>query len=159
MNFNKKVKEAGICGPVIYEGNKIGKHVQCGHYSLIRKDNIIGDNVSIGSYTEIAHHVVIEDGVSLHSRCFIPEYTVIKKNAWLGPNVVVVNDLHPQTNGKYRKGITIGEKAIIGANTTIMADIGAKAVIGAGAVVTKPVPEGETWAGNPARRLNADTTM
>jgi UDP-3-O-[3-hydroxymyristoyl] glucosamine N-acyltransferase len=33
------------------------------------------------------------------------------------------------------------------------AEIGANARIGAGAVVTKDVPAGETWVGNPARKL------
>lgn len=135
-----------------YEDNKIGENFFHGHFVLIRQCNAIGDNVRIGSFTEIAHHVTIEDGVQIHSHCFIPEYTIIRKNAWLGPRTCIINDLHPQTDGKYRKGLVIGEGAIIGANTTIMANIGKNAIIGAGAVVTKEVPEGEVWYGCPATR-------
>ena len=40
--------------------------------------------------------------------------------------------------------------AMIGPGVTI----GARAVIGMGAVVTKDVPDGETWVGNPARLIN-----
>ena len=137
---------------VKYENNKIGENFFHGHFVLIRQNNVIGGNVRVGSFTEIAHDVIIEDNVSIHSKCFIPEHTVIKKGAWLGPNTCIVNDLHPQTDGKYRKGIIIGEGAIIGANTTIMANVGARAVIGAGAVVTKEVPPDEVWWGNPAAK-------
>ena len=49
--------------------------------------------------------------------------------------------------------ITIGEHAFIGTDTIITGNltIGRSAIIGAGSVVTKSVPEGEVWAGNPAK--------
>lgn len=45
--------------------------------------------------------------------------------------------------------------ATIGAGSTILPGltIGEGAMIGAGSVVTKDVPSGELWVGNPARRL------
>lgn len=47
-------------------------------------------------------------------------------------------------------GAFIGERAIILPQVTT---IGENAVIGAGAVVTRNVPAGEIWAGNPARKV------
>ena len=52
--------------------------------------------------------------------------------------------------------LVIGDRAFIGARAIVLEScsrIGEGAVIGAGAVVTCDVPDGETWAGNPARRV------
>lgn len=47
----------------------------------------------------------------------------------------------------------IGDRAYLGANAVVLADVGDDAVIGAGAVVLHPVPAGTAVAGNPARPL------
>jgi acetyltransferase-like isoleucine patch superfamily enzyme len=49
----------------------------------------------------------------------------------------------------------VKSRASVGSNATIMCGvtIGDGAVVGAGSVVTKNVPPGEIWAGNPARFL------
>jgi virginiamycin A acetyltransferase len=47
--------------------------------------------------------------------------------------------------------IKIGEGAWIGANATVMADVGRHAIVGSGAVVVKPVPDYAVVVGNPAR--------
>ena len=54
--------------------------------------------------------------------------------------------------------MTIGHDVKIGLNATILPwrTVGDGARIGAGAVVTKNIPPGEVWAGNPARRLVKD---
>lgn len=143
---------AGNGSLIIYENNKIGNNFFNGHYVLIRQNNEIGNNVKIGSYTEISYNVIIEDNVKIHSMCFIPEYTVLKKGCWLGPRVTICNDPYPQSGGKHRKGVTIEEGAIIGANTTILAGvtIGKNSFIGANSLVTKDVPAGQAWWGSPA---------
>jgi sugar O-acyltransferase (sialic acid O-acetyltransferase NeuD family) len=53
--------------------------------------------------------------------------------------------------------VAIGDGAYIGANAVIRQglNIGSNAVVGMGAVVTKDIPAGETWVGNPARPLEA----
>jgi acetyltransferase-like isoleucine patch superfamily enzyme len=51
----------------------------------------------------------------------------------------------------------IGNRVSIGSNATILGGltIGDGALIGAGSVVTKDVPPGEIWAGNPAKKLRS----
>jgi virginiamycin A acetyltransferase len=51
--------------------------------------------------------------------------------------------------------VRIGAGAWIGANSVVMADVGADSIVGAGAVVTKSVPAGVTAAGVPARVVGA----
>lgn len=82
-------------------------------------------------------------GLSLEDRVFI------------GPNVTFTNDKYPRSKHyleEYQK-VVVAAGASIGANATILGGvvIGAGAMIGAGSVVTKSVPAGELWVGNPAR--------
>lgn len=55
--------------------------------------------------------------------------------------------------GGETRPVTIKDGAFIGADCIILkgVTIGEKSVIGAGSVVTKSVPDGEIWAGNPAK--------
>ena len=55
--------------------------------------------------------------------------------------------------GGETKPVIIKDGAFIGADGIILkgVTIGKKSVIGAGSVVTKSVPDGEIWAGNPAK--------
>jgi acetyltransferase-like isoleucine patch superfamily enzyme len=142
---------------VIYAGNKIGNNFQTGNKANIRELNIIGDDVSIGTLSVVEHHIIIEDGVRIHSQVFIPEFSTLKKNCWLGPNVVLTNAKYPKHKNtkKKLKGATICENAKIGANVTILPNviIGENSLIGAGSVVIKNVAKNSIYAGNPAKFL------
>ncbi len=144
---------------VIYAGNRIGDNFQTGHGVLIRENNTIGNNVSVGSHTVIERDNVIEDNVRIHSHCFIPEFVLIKKKAWLGPRVTILNVLHPPCPKfeECAKSVIIEENAKIGGNVTILprVRIGKNSLIGAGAVVTKDIPPDSVAVGNPARVIKS----
>lgn len=106
----------------------------------------IGNNVGMSGATIVAQNsIVIEDYVMLgsgscvfdtdfHSLDF--EYRIAKI------------DNHMKTAPvKICRGAFIGARSLILKGVTI----GEKSIIGAGSVVTKDVPSGEIWAGNPAK--------
>lgn len=142
-------------GTIIYAGNRIGKNFQTGNRANIRECNEIGDNVSIGTLTVVEHHVKIGEGSRIHSQAFIPEYSELKKNAWVGPNVVFTNAKYPKSpNAKTELiGPTIGENAKVGANSTLLpgVNVGDNSLVGAGSLVSKDVPENSIVAGHPAK--------
>lgn len=140
---------------VIYAGNRIGSGFQTGNKANIRELNTIGDNVSIGTLSIVEHHVTIEDGVRIHSQAFVPEYTILKAGCWIGPGAVLTNarfPLHPSAK-KDLRGATIERGAKIGAGCTLLpgVTIGERALVGAGSVVAADVPAGTIAFGNPAR--------
>ena len=56
-------------------------------------------------------------------------------------------------NGGATKPVEIREGAFVGAHCIILkgVTIGKEAIVGAGSVVTKSIPDGEIWGGNPAK--------
>jgi acetyltransferase-like isoleucine patch superfamily enzyme len=140
---------------VIYLGNKIGDNLQTGHGILIRENNLIGDNVSVGTHSVIERENIISDKVRIHTDCYIPEFVEIRKKAWLGPCVKIMNVLHPPCPKweECGKGVVIGENAKIGGNVTIgpHVTIGKNSLIGFGSVVVKDIPDDSVAVGNPAK--------
>lgn len=114
----------------------------------------IGENVNIGQYAEIGGE--IGDNCKIQAFAFIPNGVKIGKGVFVGPHAVFTNDREPRAEGEWEITPTIvKEGASIGANATILCGItiGENAIIGCGSVVTKDVPPGEIWAGNPAKYI------
>lgn len=94
--------------------------------------------------------------------CGEREPTRIGARAWLMKLVHVGHDAQVGEDCELAPFTTVGGYSRLdrgvrcGINATVLPYVlvGAGARIGAGAVVTKNVPEGTTWAGNPARPLD-----
>ena len=125
----------------------------------------IGDYSRIGTFVEIQKDVHIGSNCKIQSHSFICEGVRIKNRVFIGHGVTFINDKLPKTtnlDGTIKKNgdwtcteTTIEDEASIGSGSTILCgiNIGQRAVIGAGSVVTKNVPDGQVWVGNPAKPL------
>lgn len=145
---------------------KLGQNVR-----LAKFINLYGctieDNTRIGAFVEVQKNAVIGKNCKISSHSFICEGVTIGDNCFIGHSVVFINDNKPRSvksdgslegeedwASRFVK-TTIGNNVSIGSNATILGNvsIGDGAMIGAGSVVTKDVPSGEVWVGNPARFL------
>lgn len=139
---------------------------------------VIGNNVNINSslsadpiggdtrtilYTRHDGVIKIGDGVGLSNTTIVAEsFVVIGEYTNIGGSTKIYDtDFHSIDSRVRLNGdkdiksspVTIGERVFIGGHCLILkgVTIGNDSVIGAGSVVTKDVPSGEIWAGNPAR--------
>ncbi|GAB4503912.1 MAG: WxcM-like domain-containing protein [Anaerolineales bacterium] len=124
----------------ILPGARIGADCNLCDHVFVENDVIVGNRVTIKSGVQLWDGVRIEDDV------------------FIGPNVTFTNDRFPRSK-QYPEAFArtvIQKGASIGANATILPGltIGQKAMVGAGAVVTKDVPPNAVVVGNPARIVN-----
>lgn len=124
----------------VLQGAHIGADCNLCDHVFIEGDVIVGDRVTIKSGVQLWDGIRIEDDV------------------FIGPNVTFTNDPFPRSK-QYPEHFfqtVIQKGASIGANATILPGItiGQKAMIGAGAVVTKNVPPNAVVVGNPAQIVN-----
>jgi len=108
---------------IIYDKVEIGSNTCIDKGSL--SDTIIGKGTKINNLCHIAHNVVVGKNVIITAQVNVSGSTIIEDNVWIAPNASL------RGHQKIGKGATIGT----------------------GAVVTKNVPAGETWVGNPAKKL------
>ena len=138
------VINSGIkCNP-----NPIGNEVVTSFTTVYYGKIIIGNRVGISnSCIYSRERVEIEDDVMIGGGCkiFDTDFHPIQYDHR------IINDEEKVKSAP----IKICKGAFIGANCIIMkgVTIGEKSVVGAGAVVTKSIPDNEVWGGNPARLL------
>jgi sugar O-acyltransferase (sialic acid O-acetyltransferase NeuD family) len=118
--------------------------------------------------THVHPSAVVGDGSRLGSGTIVLAGSVLTCDVTVGSHVVlmprvllthddVVDDFATFAGGAALAGrVRVGTRAYLGTNSAVRQDltVGADAVIGMGSVVLRDVPDGQTWAGNPATPLH-----
>lgn len=153
-NKKCKIKSNNISSDIILgkkvtigKNAKILKGVTVGDYSYINTQfgyTFIDSDVTIGKFCSIAPNVCIALGnhnfsyISTHPFIYDKKYSFVKKNipkADDNVRTIIGNDVWIGANANIKRGITIGNGAIVAMNS----------------VVTKNVPDYSIVAGNPAK--------
>jgi len=141
---------------VIDTGAIIGDGTKVWHFCHISSTATIGSNCTLGQNVYIGPKVRIGNGVKIQNNVSVYEGVILEDDVFIGPSVVFTNVLEPRAYLDQRDQFLqtlVKTGASIGANSTIICGntIGSNAFIGAGSVVTKDVPDKESWIGNPAK--------
>ncbi len=113
-----------------FGGVVIQKNVEIGANTCIDRgtlgNTIIKEGAKIDNLVHIAHNVVIGKHTAVIANSMIGGSTTIGDYSWIAPSASLMNKIK----------------------------INDKVTVGMAAVVTKDIPDGETWTGSPARPLN-----
>lgn len=121
----------GVPTTFVSRGVFMGHEVEIGEGAIFCPNSMVTCRAKIGKqfqaniYSYIAHDCVIGDYVTFAPRVNCNGNVTIGDGAYIGTGAVL------------KQGVTIGRGA----------------TVGMGAVVTKNVPPGETWVGNPAKKM------
>lgn len=135
--------------------NKIGENTFIWQFTIVLEKAVIGRNCNINSHCFIENDVIIGNNTTVKCGVYLWDGISIGNDVFIGPNVTFTNDKYPRSKiypDIFQKTV-IEDKASIGAGAIILGGIkiGEGAMIGAGSLVTKDVPQGELWYGNPAK--------
>jgi acetyltransferase-like isoleucine patch superfamily enzyme len=142
---------------------RLGRGVVIHHPELVNLYGCeVGDGTRIGAFVEIQKNATVGARCKISSHTFICEGVHIEDEVFVGHGVMFINDRFPRATAggglqteadwqviptRVRNGASIGSGAVVMCGVTI----GERALVGAGAVVTHNVPADAVVAGVPAR--------
>jgi bifunctional UDP-N-acetylglucosamine pyrophosphorylase/glucosamine-1-phosphate N-acetyltransferase len=121
------------------ENASVGKSCLIGPYARIRTGTKLGDRVQIGNYVEVKE-VTIGPDCKVNHLSYIGD-AVLEKDVIIGAGTITCNFDGTKKNNTY-----IEKCAFVGSGCQLVAPVrvGEKATVGAGSTITKDVPARET---------------
>lgn len=126
--------------------NPVGLGKRTMFYIARHAQIVIGSNVGISTSLLYARSkIVIEDNVLIGGGCQLLDSDFHSLDYW--------ERVHNGDNKAKSLPIVIQEGAFVGASSIILkgVTIGKHSIVAAGSVVSKSIPAGEIWGGNPAK--------
>lgn len=159
-------KGFGSCGTMLIRnyagkgGITIGKDV---FINSARIANPIGGDTKTIIYVDKGAKLLIGNGVKISNTTFFAKCSIeVGERTFIGGGARVYDSDFHSIYPEYRLNgnthilsapVVIGKRVFIGSNVQILKGviIGDDSVVGAGSVVTKSIPAGQIWGGNPAK--------
>lgn len=117
--------------------------------NIIHPSSSVSNSVTLGKGIFMSANVVVNALVNIGNQCILNTGCIVEHECTIGSTV------HIGPGAVLAGNVTVGDYTFIGANTVVKqgVKIGNNVVIGAGTVVIRDIADGETVAGNPARRI------
>lgn len=125
--------------------------------------NPIGGDTKTIIYVEKSAKLLIGNGVKISNTTFFAKCSIeVGERTYIGGGARIYDSDFHSIYPEYRLNgnthilsapVVIGKRVFIGSNVQILKGviIGDDCVVGAGSVVTKSIPAGQIWGGNPAK--------
>jgi len=148
------VHAKGLC-----ESDDVGPRTRIWAFAHVMKGAVVGEDCNIGDHAFIENGATIGNRVTVKNAVLVWDGVTIEDEVFLGPNMVFTNvrDLRAALRPRPDQFLStrVRRGAAIGANATIVCGltVGERALVGAGSVIVADVPAYALVVGNPARRV------
>jgi UDP-3-O-[3-hydroxymyristoyl] glucosamine N-acyltransferase len=157
----------------VYDNAVIGKNVNIDAGCIIGNEGFGFDRDEFGEFVNFPHigRVIIEDNVEIEPNVTVDRGalgdTIIKRGAKIdnfvhvGHNVTIGRNTLVLSHAMIAGSTSIGDDSLIAICAAIrdQITIGNGVTVGMGAVVTRDIPDNETWTGSPARPIEEFRAM
>lgn len=120
----------------VIRGSIIGDNAEVGPFVHLREGTRLGEKVRVGNFVEIKNSEMKEGAAAKHLS-YIGD-AEIGSQANIGAGMITCN-----YDGKQKQKTKVGDRAFVGANTTLVApiEVGANAIVAAGTTLTRSIAD------------------